>query len=177
MFRQFLLLIQIYPGGGPAGSGPTFKLPTQFTTDEVCRKYDLAVFDHGSDAGKTARKWLDDRGFNARAPPALMFSMWAHKVPGAMDIMNNISYDYLHCFNIGLLAYFLDLIILSILNSHAVTQKGYEAVGLFEARLSALPSFFTGYRLFRAYPGGCVRRAINSGNDNFYLVLMFIAAI
>lgn len=127
--------------------------------------------------GKAAQTWLEERGFHTRAPPALMFAMWAHSVPGAMDIMDDVSYDPLHCFFVGLLPYFLDAVVLAILNSHVSTQKGYDAICIFEARLSALPSFCTGYRLFRCYPGGCVRRAINSGNDAFFLLLLFAAAI
>ena len=89
----------------------------------------------------------------------------------------NVSYDSLHCYFIGLLDYFMDALILIILNSHASTQQGYDAIGLFESRLSALPSFNTGYRLFRCYPGGYVRRAICNGNDRLFLLLMFIPAI
>jgi len=166
--------VQVYP---TAASGFEFELPLPFTTAAVCQRFKDAVFKSEQPCGVAARKWLDDRGFNARAPPALMFAMWAHQVPGGMDVMGRVSYDRLHAFDIGLLKYFLDIVILSMLNSHEATQRGYDAVALFEARLSALPAHNVGYRFYRAYPGGCVRRAINSGNDLFFLLLLFVAAI
>ena len=44
-------------------------------------------------------------------------------------------------------------------------------------QLFALSAHDVGYRFYLSYPGGCVRRAINSGNDLFFLLLLFVAAI
>ena len=56
-------------------------------------------------------------------------------------------------------------------------ELGNKAVGLFEALLASLPCVDTGLRLFRAFPGGFMRRAICSANDRFFLLVMFTAAI
>ena len=63
-----------------------------------------------------------------------------------------------------------------MLISHDATQRGYDAVALFKVQLSALPAHDVGYRFYLSYPGGCVRRAIHSDNDLFFL-LLFVAAI
>jgi hypothetical protein len=176
-YSRIMFSFQIPIGAGEDGAGPSFLLPPQFTTDEVCRNFRDLLLHPTLAAGAEARTWLESRGFNAVVPPAMMFSLWAHDVPGANDLIENISYDSLHCFFIGLLDKFMDAVVMIISNSHEATQLGYDALGLFDSRISAFPSFDTGYRLYRSYPGGYLRRAICSGTDRLFLLLLFIPAI
>ncbi len=184
-------------------SGTTFVLPKQHTTEEVAQHYkDCTQLPQGSPAQVNASAWLSLNGFHTRIPPVLLFSWWGYKVAGARDMLKNIIYDVLHCFSIGvyhfgpssgcywhriyqhlicalegLLAYFEDAVILVIYNSWSNTEDGNAAVAHFEANIAAIPSFDTGFRLYRAYPGGYGLRTICNGNDRFFLLMMFIAAI
>ena len=165
--------VQVYP---QVSQRPEFKLPKSFRTHDVCRFFREVHSKHAHVASH-AKTWLEERGFHPRIAPSIMYYLWAHEVPGANDLIGNLSYDCLHCFFIGLLAYFLDAVILAIHNSCLTTEQGNEAVKRFEAFLASFPAHDTGYRLFRAFPGAFVRRAINSGNDLFFLLLLFIPAI
>ena len=64
-----------------------------------------------------------------------------------------------------------------IRNNAASSEAGNVAVGLFDARIAALPSHDTGLRLYRSAPRGFTSRPIHSGNDRFFAILMFVAAI
>ena len=72
----------------------------------------------------------------------------------------------------------MDTVVRIITNAHPTTEKGYGALADFDARVASIPAFDSGYRLIiRGYPGGYVKRAINSGADRFYIICKFIAAI
>ena len=85
-----------------------FDILDQLTTDEVAKRYfDLFCTPMVNGTGKLsgiqseAAAWLTQRGFHTRIPPTMLFAWWAHKIPGANDMLSNVIYDVLHCYFIG----------------------------------------------------------------------------
>jgi len=164
------------PATGPDGVGPVFNLPQAYDSGAVARHFYNAHERFGADQA-ASRSWLADNFFTALVPPALLYAWWRRGVVGTSDLLGRIIYDSLHCFFIGLLARFTDTIPMIIRNNAASSEAGNVAVGLFDARIAALPSHDTGLRLYRAAPRGFTSRPIHSGNDRFFAILMFVAAI
>jgi hypothetical protein len=171
--------VQVPAGTGPDGAGPEFFLTRMRDTVEVAEKFHQAFSLPETEIGKAAKKWLAQNDFSALFPPGVLYSWYLNRglYTGGSVFFKRIVYDVLHAYYIGLLARFEDSLVLIICNSHATNELGYRAVGVMEARLASIPSFATGFRVYRAYPGGFVRRRIFSGNDRYFFIVMFAAAI
>ena len=107
----------------------------------------------------------------------LLYSWWKSKAQSVSDYFERLAYDTLHCYFIGLLVYFMDIVVIIINNSNATMERGNLAAGQFDERIGALPAHDEGFRKYRQYAEGYTKRPLNSGNDNFYIICTFVWAI
>ena len=170
-------LLQIAPRRDEAGVGPVFDLPRLYDGAEVAQHFHNACeLPYEAPLRSASRKWLDKNNFNSVIPPPVLYSWWKSGF-NVKNFFARLSYDVLHCFFIGLLAYFMEIVLLIIHNKSGTTELGYRAAGEFDERIGAMPALDEGFRLFRNYAQGVGSRSICSGSDRFYLLRSFNFAI
>jgi len=97
----------------------------------------------------TAKAWLETAGFTAKQAPPLIVAWWSRGTGAIRDVFKRMLYDSMHCVDIGLMDYFMEAVIATIVNSWDTKEKGDKALSRFESRIGSIPPHDTGYRLFR----------------------------